>query len=98
MSKHIGEIIKEVRLEKNIRQNLLAEKIGITKVSLNLIESGKAVPHHKNLEKISKELKTPVGILYLRTLDETDVPKHRKQVFDLIYPYVIKIIDNMFKE
>lgn len=98
MSKHIGEAIREIRIESNMRQGVLAEKIGVSKNSINQIEKGNAVPHNRNLIKISEALKVPIGLIYLRTLDENDVPEHKKPIFNSLFPNVIQIMDTIFKE
>ena len=48
----IGERIKELRKKNDLTQERLAEKIGISNVSLSKIENGKSFPDCDNLEKI----------------------------------------------
>ena len=48
----VGSNIHRIRSEKKITQERLAEKIGISNVSLSKIENGKSFPDCDNLEKI----------------------------------------------
>lgn len=56
MFSNIGENIKYFRKEKGMKMNEMAEKLGITAVTLSGIESGKGAVRLDILEKIAELL------------------------------------------
>lgn len=56
--------LKFKRIEKEYKQYELAEKVGITPQYLRLIEKDQANPTKDVMEKIAKELDTPVAELF----------------------------------
>ncbi len=58
--RRIGEKIKQLRREKNLTQEKLAELAKIDPKSIVEIERGKRNPTLKTLNKISLALKTPL--------------------------------------
>lgn len=52
----ISEQIKLARIEKNLSKKELAQKAGLTRMSLERIEKGQLVPNQEILQKLSKEL------------------------------------------
>lgn len=62
-----GLKIKVKRVEKEIKQHELAEKVGISRQYLRLIEGGKAQnPSNEVMKKISQELNTSVQDLFFQ--------------------------------
>lgn len=61
--KKIGERIRQVRKEKNITQEKLAELAKVDPKSIVDIESGKRNPTVKTINKISQALKVPLSNL-----------------------------------
>lgn len=61
MSETISDRIKSVRINNNLTMDKFGDKIGITKSSVSLIESGKNNPSEQTLILICKEF----GIDYL---------------------------------
>lgn len=49
--------IKEARKARNCTQDQLAQKIGLTRTYINLIESGKKEPAERTIKDICRELK-----------------------------------------
>lgn len=60
MFSNIGENIKYFRKEKGMKMNEMAEKLGITAVTLSGIENGKGAVRLDILEKISELLDVKV--------------------------------------
>lgn len=56
MSKSIGQLIKELRVEKRMRQNELAEKADLSRNYLSEIENENADPSLRALRKITLAL------------------------------------------
>lgn len=63
----IAKNIKKFRKLSNVSQSDLANKIGLTRNYLSLVESGKREPSMGTVKKISKLLKVPISILILET-------------------------------
>lgn len=59
----IGHKIREVRLKRNLTQEFIAHRIGITPQAYCKMESGKTDVSVSKLKKIAKELGVTVGLL-----------------------------------
>lgn len=59
-SKVLGKKIKLARVELDMTQTDLADKIGALQKSVSRYETGTAVPSLETMEKIAKVLKKPV--------------------------------------
>lgn len=57
VQKQLGERIRRLRLEQNLRQEKLAEMAKIDFTTLNKIENGKRNPSLKTVEKIARALR-----------------------------------------
>lgn len=64
IKKLLGKKIKEIRKNKKLTQEHLAEQIGLEPVSISNIENGKYYPSADNLEKIIKALEITPSELY----------------------------------
>lgn len=56
----LGARIKELRKNKNLSQEELAEQVGVEPQHMSRIESGRSYPSIDRLEKISTALKVPL--------------------------------------
>lgn len=54
--KALGKLIREARLRKGLRQNELAERVGVTQGAISQIEQGIVAPNSLLLGRISREL------------------------------------------
>ena len=61
----LGKRIKELRLERKLTQEQLAEQVDIGAASLSKIEIGMYYPAGENLEKIAKALNVEPYELYI---------------------------------
>ena len=59
-----GEKLKIERIKRGLTQEALAEKAGITNVSISIIESGKGNPLHITLGKLATALDLPVDFFW----------------------------------
>ncbi len=66
-AKKLGKKIKLARVELEMTQTKLAQKIGAKQKSISRYESGKSVPKVETLTKLAKALKKPAS----HFLDET---------------------------
>jgi transcriptional regulator with XRE-family HTH domain len=64
LKNRIGQKIKTLRTEKNLTQEQLAEKAGISIDFLSLIERGRNAPSLESLEKIANALNIEVKDLF----------------------------------
>lgn len=56
----IGKFIKQIRLDNNLTQKELADKLGVTYQAVSKWENGKNVPDIQTLQNISKEFNTNI--------------------------------------
>lgn len=62
---NLGENIKKIRIEKNMKRKDLAEKAHISSVSIGKYERGDSLPNDENLKKIAEALVVPIEVLLL---------------------------------
>jgi len=60
-AKKLGKKIKLARVELDLNQTELADKIGAKQKSISNYETGNALPSLSTLTKIAKALKKPAG-------------------------------------
>lgn len=92
---NIGHSIREFRIQKKFSQGEFARKCGISQTSISQIENGIKKPNSGSLKKICKVLELPETILYLKGLEESDVPDSKKEVFRNFYPLVEEMIKKL---
>lgn len=64
VKKLLGRRVQELRKFQNIKQEKLAELIGIAPRNLSNIETGRTFPSPENLEKIANVLKVKIKDLF----------------------------------
>lgn len=64
--------VREYRREKELSQMALAEKIGVARQTINLIENGKYNPSLDLCLKLAWTLETDLNTLFWREEDETE--------------------------
>ena len=57
--------LKVLRAEKNITQDELANLCGISRTTVNSIETGKVIPYADTMLKLSKALGEPIEKIFL---------------------------------
>ena len=95
---NIGKALKQLRKERNVSQSDLFKLTNITQTSLSQIEKGTFMPTQKTIAKICEALKINTAVVYLCAIEETDVPESKKEVYNLFYPQVKKMIESIFTE
>ncbi|MFQ5962862.1 MAG: helix-turn-helix domain-containing protein [Candidatus Scalinduaceae bacterium] len=81
LAKRIGHRIKSKRIERNINQNKLAEKVGISPAAINQFEKGEKKPSSDVLTRIAKELSVSTDSLLTEKGDEIFVDEEVKIAF-----------------
>ncbi|MDE5795932.1 MAG: helix-turn-helix domain-containing protein [Muribaculaceae bacterium] len=66
----LGEAIKKARLEQNLTQEQLGERIGVKKAQISRLEHGKRVITLPTLSKVFNALGINSGVLKLRDIGE----------------------------
>lgn len=61
---NIGELIRNIRLNKGLTQEVLAEKAGLSRNTIVNFENKKRVPRVDDLGKIAKALDVEVSIFF----------------------------------
>lgn len=69
----IGEVIRKYRKSKNITQEEMANRLGVTAPAVNKWENGLSVPDSDMLLTISEILETPVSTLLGENVTESEV-------------------------
>lgn len=90
----LGKRIKELRKERGITQQQLAELINIDQRNMSAIECGLNFPT-KHFVKIAKALKIELKELFNfnhLSLTEDEIRKESKQFIDTLSPHDLKII------
>jgi transcriptional regulator with XRE-family HTH domain len=92
----IGNTIKELRIQKGIKQGDLADSIGISQTSLSLIESGTKQPSQDTLRKVCDIFEIPQPFIYYLALEEDDIPERKKNLYKVLEPKLKKDILSLF--
>ena len=64
IKKQLGQKIKEIRKQRNLTQEKLAELVGIGTPNISYIENGKFAPAFDTLQKIAQALRVEPWELY----------------------------------
>lgn len=75
MSESIGQFLRKRRESLSIKQNELADAIGVSSAYINRIEKGQSKPAAGFLEKVSKILELDTLDLYLKSLKTRNIPE-----------------------
>jgi transcriptional regulator with XRE-family HTH domain len=73
--KRFGERIRQLRLQKKLTQERLAERAGLHLTFISLVERGRFNASLKSINKLSKGLKVPVWEIFLGMERARDLPK-----------------------
>ena len=94
---NLGNTISQLRERKGIKQGQMADTLEITQTYLSQIENNRKLPNIALLEKISKELSTPLPFLFFLSLDEQDIPGNKIAHFRLLEPMLKKFISELIQ-
>ena len=93
---NIGNVIKELRLERGFKQNEFAEKCSLSQSYLSLIEKGTKEPTLAMLKRIASNLSVPMPVLVFFSLDKNDIPKQKREAFELVEPSLKGLLHDIF--
>lgn len=95
---NLGNTIRQIRLQKEMNQNELAQSCGITQTYLSKIENNKMEPNLSTLKIICKKLNTPLPVLFFLSIDHNDIAPEKRNAFELLVPSIHSIITEFFGE
>lgn len=83
MSKQIGSKLKQLRREKKMTQQEVAERLGITRSTISNYEIGRRSPHLTDLQKLAEIYGAGLEIFGITQTDEVlDLIVRARQVFE----------------
>lgn len=94
---NIGQVIKELRLERGLSQIELAIHCDLPLTTFSQIELGTRQPSEDTIRKLSEFFKIPEMAIYFLTNEEKDIPKTKKEVYNIISPLIRKAIRDIFR-
>lgn len=93
---NIGKTIKQFRKKKGIKQGDFSNLCHISQTYLSLIENNQKEPNISLLKNIAAHLDIPLPILFFLSLDDTDIPERKKEIFEIIEPSVKDLIKQIY--
>lgn len=93
---NIGNALLKARKDNGLRQNVVAERTGLSQTYLSQIETGSKVPSVEVIEKLAKEYNMPFAIMMWNTLTEKDVRKPKLDIYRKLKPTVDNLINDIF--
>jgi transcriptional regulator with XRE-family HTH domain len=93
----VGEILKTIRKDKKLSQMVVCGKVGVSQTWLSQIESDTKEPSPEMLRKICKYYKVPPQVVVWKSIEEKDIPKDKREIFNQLSPVVNGLIAAFFK-
>jgi len=94
----LGTAIKNLRLQKDLKQNVLAENCDISPTYLSQIENNLKLPNISTLQVIAKNLDIPLPILFFLSINDNDIAPEKRKAFEIIGPSVKSMIGSFFMD
>jgi len=95
---NLGNAIKHLRQQKEIKQNSLAEKSGITQTYLSQIENNVKEPNISTLKVICQNLNVPLPVLFFLAIDSNDIAPEKRSAFKHLAPSINSMVTEFFGE
>lgn len=89
---NIGKAIRELRKRQNLSQEELATQSGITQAALSAIESKGVRPNPETLKRICTILEVPESLVYVMGMEKSDVPEHKRGLYDQLFPVIEDLV------
>ncbi len=94
---NLGKTIISIRKKKGLTQKELAKQAGISINAMCSIENDLTHPKPEIIKRICKSLDVPTPILYFMSIDEKDVPKDKRGIYNALAPSLRGLIDELIK-
>tara|TARA_R110001599_G_scaffold236239_1_gene435467 strand:+ start:1235 stop:1531 length:297 start_codon:yes stop_codon:yes gene_type:complete len=95
---NIGKGIKVVLSKRKLTQKDLAERSGMSETSISLLIKNKTQPRKETLDRIASVLDVKPEILMLLSVEKSDVPEERKDIYDVLWPNIESNLIHLFTE
>lgn len=92
----LGTAIRNLRKAKGMKQAEFASRVGLSQSYLSQVEGNKKEPSVEVLKKVSDLAGVPLPVLLWDSLTGEDVPKEKKEAFEMLKPAVDALIKNMY--
>lgn len=89
---NIGNAIRELRKTRNLSQEELATRAGITQAALSAIEIKGVRPSSETLTSLCNVLGVPESLIYVMGMEKGDVPEHKQFIYDQLYPLIQDLV------
>lgn len=89
----LGRAIKLCRTQRNLTQEQLANRIGISKSYLSLIERGRRDPNFSTIKEIASALEVPVSILVFLATDGEELESISPELAAKLSHTTLKLIE-----
>lgn len=83
-------------MQNGIKQNSLAEKVGISQTYLSQIENNIKEPNLSTLKLICENINIPLPVLFLISIDEKDISPEKQSAFKLLSPAINSMLTEFF--
>lgn len=95
---NIGQTIKQIRKNQNMKQKELASKSQVSQAYLSQIERNEKNPNMEILQRISKALEIPFPVLAFMSLNEQDVAESKRSIYNEVTPMLKAMVSKFFIE
>jgi XRE family transcriptional regulator, regulator of sulfur utilization len=85
---NLGRTIQELRKSKDLRQEDLAERCGITVSYLSQIENNRKEPLLGTVREIANKLEIPLPILFFLAMDDADIPDEKRSTYGVMNTFM----------
>lgn len=92
---NLGNTIKTLRKRKGYRQNVFAERCGLSQTYFSQLENNHQEPNLSTLRVIAENLDTSIPILFFMALDEADIPPAKRPLFSVINPLIKSFMEEL---
>lgn len=94
---NIGDALGKVRRLKKMSQGELADLSNLNQSYLSQIENNKKEPNLKTLKSIANALDVPLPLIFLFSLDSSDLQPGKKELLEIIQPLFSKLLEDFIK-
>lgn len=93
----IGATIREIRKGKNpvLKQYQLAQNLGISQTYLSQLEKGSKEASPDLIKKIANALDTPLPVFILMSVEESDIPEHKRAAHKQLTPILLELLNEV---
>jgi len=95
---NLGKSIQSIRKRQGLTQEVLADKVGISRPSLSQIENNSVRPEQDTLKRICEALEVPESLVYIHSFEKEDVPDSKRGIYEQLFPIIKEMIQRVATE